>query len=344
MTKFSIAETRESRAAIVAWLRVCCAMVFAMVVLGGVTRLTESGLSMVDWRPIMGTLPPFGEAEWQDVFARYKATPEFQKVNFWMTLADFKGIFWFEYMHRVWGRAIGLVFIVPFGIFLWRRRLDRSLAIKLAIGLVLGGVQGVLGWVMVKSGLVDRPAVSQYRLAAHLGLAILIYGYLLWIALDLMAGRGGGRRDRLRAHAQWVLAWAFFTAITGAFVAGLDAGHIYNTFPLMDGRIVPDVMFALEPWMINFFENAATVQFTHRVVAILLVVIVLHLWLRGVRAPGSTGRLRLWLAVAVVAQAALGVSTLLSGVEIWIAATHQAGAMVVLTLALWTTHASRGGT
>ncbi len=317
-------------------------MIFVMVVLGGVTRLTESGLSMVDWRPVMGVLPPLSEADWQHAFERYKSSPEFRKANFWMTLADFKGIFWYEYLHRVWGRAIGIVYAVPFVYFLLRRRVDRRLGVRLAIGLVLGALQGVLGWVMVRSGLVERPDVSHYRLAAHLGLAILIYGYLLWIALELLTAR---HRDAaaagLRRGAQAICAWAFFTTITGAFVAGLDAGHAYNTFPLMDGGIVPDAMFDLDPWIINFVENAATVQFTHRVVAILLVVAVLALWLRTRRATERARRIGAWLAAAALAQAGLGIATLLSGVAIWLAATHQAGAMVVLTLALWLVHACR---
>ena len=338
MSETSMSETRDGGTSIGVWLLVCCAMVFIMVVIGGFTRLTESGLSMVDWRPIMGTLPPLSDAAWQEVFERYKASPEFRKVNFWMTLADFKGIFWFEYIHRVWGRAIGLVFVLPFAYFLIRRRIDRRLGVRLAIGLVLGALQGVLGWVMVRSGLVERPDVSQYRLAAHLGLAIVIYGYLLWIALELLVKT---RRDmgaaRLRVHAGVVAAWTFVTAITGAFVAGLDAGRAYNTFPLMDGQIVPEAMFELDPWFINFFENAAAVQFTHRVVAILLVIAILALWLRAPR------RIGVWLAVAAVTQAGLGISTLLTGVELWLAATHQAGALVVFTLAMWTSFVCRKG-
>ncbi len=317
-------------------------MIFVMVVLGGVTRLTESGLSIVDWRPIMGTLPPFGEAEWQDAFERYKSSPEFHKVNFWMTLADFKGIFWFEYIHRVWGRAIGLVFVVPFVYFVWRGRVDRRLGIRLAIGFVLGGLQGVLGWVMVRSGLVERPDVSHYRLAAHLGLAVVIYGYLLWIAFELLARRvGDAGVARLRFHADAVAAWAFLTMISGAFVAGLDAGRAYNTFPLMDGRWVPEAMFELEPWAINFVENAAAVQFTHRVIAILFVLAVLALWLRTKRGAGTLRPTGAWLATVSVAQAGLGIATLLTSVALWIAATHQAGAMVVFTVALWMAYACR---
>jgi len=284
----------------------------------------------------MGWLPPLGEAEWQDAFIRYQSTPEFRKVNFWMTVTDFKGIFWLEYIHRVWGRIIGLVYALPFLYFLWRRYIDQRLGIRLAIGLALGVLQGLLGWAMVQSGLVDRPDVSQYRLAAHLGLAIAIYGYLLWIAMDVLIKPQGDRQAvRLRFHADTVVAWTFLTAITGAFVAGIDAGRAYNTFPLMGREIVPEAMFDLDPWIINFFENAATVQFIHRAVAILLVVAVLALWLRSPRRIGA------WLAVGVVVQGGVGVGTLLMGVEIWIAATHQAGAMVVLTFALWTAHACR---
>ena len=284
----------------------------------------------------MGWLPPLVESEWQDVFSRYKSSPEFRKVNFWMTLTDFKKIFWYEYAHRVWGRTIGLVYALPFLYFLWRRYIDKRLGIRLTIGLVLGALQGLLGWVMVQSGLVDRPDVSQYRLAAHLGLAIVIYGYLLWIAMEVLREpRIDGQVLRLRFHADMVAVWAFFTAITGAFVAGIDAGRAYNTFPLMDGKIVPEAIFDLDPWIINFFENAATVQFIHRAAAILLVVAVLGLWLRSPRRIGA------WLAVVVVIQGGLGVTTLLMGVEIWIAAIHQAGAIVVLSFALWTSHVCR---
>ena len=284
----------------------------------------------------MGWLPPLGEVEWQDAFTRYKASPEFLKVNFWMTLTDFKEIFWFEYIHRVWGRVIGLVYALPFLYFLWRRYIDRRLGVRLAIGLVLGALQGLLGWAMVQSGLVDRPDVSQYRLAAHLGLAIVIYGYLFWIALGVLSGPRIDRQAmHLRFHADVVAGWVFLTAITGAFVAGIDAGRAYNTFPLMGGKIVPEALFDLDPWIVNFFENAATVQFIHRVTAVLLVAVVLALGLR------SSWRIGSWLAIAVVVQVGLGVATLLMEVEIWIASTHQAGAMVVFTLALWTAHSCR---
>ena len=320
-------------------------MIFVMVLLGGITRLTESGLSIVDWRPLSGVLPPLSDAAWLAVFRAYQETPEFQRVNFWMSLADFKAIYWVEYLHRVWGRLIGVVFLVPFIYFLVRRRFNRSLAVKLALVFALGALQGLLGWFMVSSGLVDRPAVSQYRLAAHLGLALILFGYVLWVALDVLRPMRTRfpAASRLRTHAAWVLTWAFLTMITGAFVAGLDAGAIYNSFPLMGGRLAPAEMFDLQPWPRNFFDNAAAVQFNHRVLAILLVVLALALWLRTVRA-GVAGHARHAvdaLAAMIVAQAVLGVGTLLSGAEIGLAVAHQAGALVVLTLAVWTVHAFR---
>jgi len=333
----------DSRA-VVMWLVVCCAMVFAMVVLGGVTRLTESGLSIVDWRPVTGALPPLSEAAWRELFQAYRDSPEFRTSNFWMTLADFKAIYWFEYLHRLWGRAIGIVFFVPFVYFLLRRRLDRALTGRLVFAFVLGGAQGLLGWYMVKSGLVDRPAVSQYRLAAHLALAVAIYGYLMWLALDLArAGVSGGAAARLRPLCWTVLGWTSVTVITGAFVAGIDAGLAYNTFPLMDGGLAPSGMFTIDPWPLNFFENAATVQFTHRVVAISLVVLILALWFRAraARLVGSDRRAIDLLAAWSLVQAGLGIATLLSEVQIAIAAAHQAGAMILFTLAVWTAHGAR---
>ena len=325
-----------------AWLFALCAMVFAMIVLGGVTRLTESGLSIVDWRPVTGILPPLGEAEWRALFERYKASPEFQRANFWMTLADFKGIYWLEYLHRLWGRVIGAAFLIPFVYFLIKRRIDRRLAPHLVLLFALGGAQGLLGWYMVQSGLVDEPTVSQYRLAAHLGLAVVIYGYLLWVALGLWhpgrAGRATGRRRALVA-----LVWGFATLVSGAFVAGIDAGLAYNTFPLMDGRVVPPGMLSLSPWPINFFENTATVQFTHRVLAIALVVYLAALWLaaRGSGLAPAPRRAFAMLAGAGFLQACLGVATLLSGVALHLAAAHQAGAVVVVTAAIWAVFVTR---
>ena len=318
------------------WLLVCCAMVFFMVVLGGATRLTESGLSMVRWRPLFGILPPMSAAEWQELFRHSQQSPEFRTFNFWMTVDDFKAIYWPEYIHRLWGRLIGVVFLVPFLWFWLRRRLRPGLAPKLALMFALGAAQGLLGWYMVKSGLVDRPDVSQYRLAAHLALAFAIYGYMLRVALALLFPvRRAGRGPRRLAIV--VLAWGSLTVVAGAFVAGIDAGHAYGTFPLMEGALVPHGLFLLSPWPINFFENTATVQFTHRVLAEALLVLVLWLWLRGLRA-GMAGRARHALhalAVMAIVQVGLGIATLLSEVNIAIAVLHQAGALALFSLALW---------
>ena len=332
---------------VAAWLILCAAMVFVMVVLGGVTRLTESGLSMVDWRPLMGILPPLGEAEWMRIFDRYKASPEFQRMNFWMTLADFKTIFWAEYIHRVWGRLVGIVFLLPFLYFLIRGRIGRRLGLHLAVIFALGAAQGLMGWYMVMSGLVDQPEVSQYRLAAHLALAFAIYGYMIWVAMGLLAPEpaGGAEGARLKGHAWTVLVWAAVTVVTGAFVAGLDAGLAYNTFPLMDGRLVPAGILDREPWVMNLFENTATVQFEHRTLAMALVAMVLWLWWRAATIP-LEGRARHAvdaLAAMVLVQLGLGIATLLTAVQIALATLHQAGAMALFTLALWTVFELRDG-
>ena len=333
--------TISDRRSIGFWLLGVCFMTFAMVILGGVTRLTESGLSMVEWQPISGLLPPLSEEAWRRAFGMYKTSPEFIKVNFWMTLSDFKAIYWMEFAHRVWGRAIGIAFLLPFIYFAARRRIDRELMPKLVFAFILGGLQGVLGWYMVKSGLVDRPDVSQYRLAAHLGLAIAIYLYLFWLALGLFSARknpgANNAQNGLRVHAGIIIVWAFLTAIWGAFIAGIDAGHTYNTFPLMGESFAPDGLMSLDPWFINFFENAATVQFTHRILAISLLLMVVAFWIHALRIP-AYGRLRpasSILAMVTIGQAGLGIATLLSEVQIELAASHQAGALVLLTCAIW---------
>lgn len=342
----SAGSERPGARAVAWWLCALAAMVFVMIVLGGVTRLTESGLSIVDWRPVTGWLPPLSDTEWRTLFAAYQGSPEFRHANFWMTLADFKEIYWLEYLHRLWGRVIAVAFAVPFVYFLARGRLKGGLAVHLWTLLALGAAQGLLGWYMVRSGLVDVPTVSQYRLAAHLALAVLIYGYMLWLAFGLFfrerppPPRADGT---VRALAFVALAWAFLTMLSGAFVAGIDAGLAYNTFPLMDGRLLPRGLFALSPWMANLFENTATVQFNHRVLAILLVVYLTGAWLlvrrRGQPAPIS--RAFACLAMTGGVQACLGIATLLSGVALPLAAAHQVGAIAVLTAALWAVAVTR---
>ena len=332
-------ETVRNNRPLAWWLLVCCALIFAMVVLGGVTRLTGSGLSMVHWKPISGVLPPVGQVQWEREFEHYRESPEYNYVNKGMSLDDFKSIFWFEYAHRLLGRLIGIVFLLPFVYFLIRRRISVSLARKLAVLFVLGGLQGLLGWYMVKSGLVDNPHVSQYRLAAHLGLAMLIYAFMLWTALGLLRrADDAGPSD----HGSWanfalfLSVAVFVTMISGAFVAGLKAGLTYNTFPLMAGKLVPDGMWTLTPAYLNLFENVTTVQFNHRVLAIGTFFGIAALWLVARREALSRTQ-RLWLhsvALAAVVQVALGISTLLLRVPVTLGALHQAGAMLLLTVLL----------
>lgn len=322
------------------WLALCCAMIFVMVLLGGATRLTQSGLSMVEWHPVTGWLPPLTDAAWQTAFDEYKRSPEFHKANFWMHLADYKHIFWLEYIHRLWGRLIGVVFLVPFLWFAVRRRIDASLGWRFALLFALGACQGALGWVMVASGLVNRPSVSHYRLAAHLGLAVIIYSWMLWITLGLLRPRAASARvagATLAGHARLLVGWVFTTMIIGAFVAGLHAGTIYNTFPLMDGDVLPPIAFQMSPWWINFFDNAALVQFIHRVFGVSAALIALALWLRSRQAViGSGARLAcLLVGFGALAQMSLGIATLLTQVPVPLGVAHQGGALAVLSLALW---------
>ncbi len=336
----------RTRLQVAAWLLACCALVYAMVVVGGVTRLTHSGLSIVEWQPIIGAVPPLSEAQWMKTFGEYQLTPEYRKVNQGMSLAAFKSIFWWEYFHRLLGRTIGFVFLLPL-LWFWRRgRIDRPLALKLAGIFVLGGLQGAMGWYMVKSGLVDDPRVSQYRLTAHLALALAIYAAMLWTALDLLyrgAEAAGARQPRLRRFSWIVTAMVAYMVVTGGFVAGTHAGLAYNTFPLMNGHLVPPEIFMLDPWPLNFFNNLATVQFDHRLGAWLLALLVPWLWLKA-RRETLTPRARLMLnllAGMLALQITLGISTLLLVVPVPLAAAHQAGAVLLLTIALLTNHALR---
>lgn len=336
-------DTLPGRERIIAgWLLFCCVMIFAMVVLGGVTRLTGSGLSMVEWDPIFGVVPPLNDAEWQAVFDKYRASPEYQKVNVRMDVEGFKSIYWFEFAHRLLGRAIGTVFLLPFLYFLWRGWVRPPLTYKLAAMFVLGGLQGALGWYMVASGLVDDPHVSQYRLTAHLLLAFVIYGYILWVALDLLYPRRIiYEAPRLRAGTTAFLALVTLTIGSGGLVAGLKAGYAYSTFPLMDGHLVPKAIFLLDPLWRNFFENIATVQFDHRLLATLVLIGGIALWLAARRLPGAL-RLRAHLLLAMIGvQIGLGISTLLLHVPVGLASAHQAGALVLLTLTLYLLHGLR---
>ena len=320
-----------------------------MVLLGGVTRLTGSGLSMVKWEPVTGLLPPLSQSEWEAVFQLYQQSPEYKKINFTMDVEGFKSIFWFEYAHRILGRLIGIIFLVPMLFFMVTRRVGRSLAPKLVMMFVLGGLQGLLGWYMVKSGLVNMPHVSQYRLTAHFGLAVMIYAYMFWVALGLFypAGTSSSRDNsaNLRRYSWLIGGLTFVTLLSGGFVAGLKAGFAYNTFPLMNGQLVPDGIFRMEPLWRNFFENIATVQFDHRVLATTLFILIPVLWWQSRRVELSTrARLGMHLLLAVLGlQITLGISTLLLHVPISLASAHQGGALLLLTASLFVTHQLSSG-
>ena len=341
MTNQSTTLDKPNHKAIAIWLLVCCATIFGMIILGGVTRLTGSGLSMVEWAPILGILPPLNQAEWQETFLLYQQFPEYQLKNFNMSLDEFKSIFWFEYGHRLLGRSIGMIFLLPFLFFLFRGKIEKSLTPKLIIMFVLGGLQGLMGWYMVKSGLVNDPHVSQYRLTAHLGLAVVIYAYMFWVALGLLYPKindvANNTNYRLRSLSLIITGIIVITILSGGFVAGTHAGFAFNTFPLMDGQLIPAGLFALSPVWHNFFENIVTVQFDHRVLATLLFLVIPVFWFKAGRlelpALARTGS-HLLLA-ALVLQITLGISTLLLIVPVALAAAHQAGAIVLLTAALF---------
>lgn len=320
------------------WLLVICAMVFAMVVLGGFTRLTESGLSMTDWRPVTGWLPPLTDAEWQRHFDGYRQSPEYLKINAGMSLFEFKEIFWLEYLHRLWGRLIGVAFALPFVVFLVKGWIGRRAWPRLGLLFALGAVQGGIGWWMVKSGLVDRPDVSQYRLAVHLSVAFLILSLGLWFALDFLRAPKAAAAPCRRRLASAVLALVFVTAFSGALVAGLNAGMVYNTFPLMMGDVFPPEGFGLSPWYLNFFEDIPTVQFDHRVLAITTFTLIVVTWFGFRGAQAETRKRSHFLLFAACLQVALGISTLLLVVPIPLAAAHQAGATILLAAAVWFRH------
>lgn len=335
-------ETRavQARPAVAVWLLVVAVMVVAMVMLGGATRLTHSGLSMVQWKPLMGTLPPLNEAAWQETFDKYKQYPEYQKINQGMTLSEFKGIFYYEYSHRVLGRGIGLVFALPFLWFLVTGRIERRRRMALAGLFLLGGLQGLIGWWMVKSGLVDRPDVSHYRLTVHLGVAFLILGGLLWVALDLLSKSepvaAVGAVRGLRVWSWLAVAVVFLQALSGGLVAGLDAGFVYNSFPMMNEYWLPPELGELSPWWLNMFENVVTVQFDHRIGAYLCTLLLLGLWYKArALSLGSSARFALNLMLVVLAiQLTLGVATLLLVIPVSLAVLHQGGALLLFAAAV----------
>jgi heme a synthase len=321
------------------WLFICAGLVYSILIVGGITRLTHSGLSIVEWKPLVGALPPMSDLAWARLFDQYRATPEFRLVNFDLTLEGFKTIFWWEYAHRLMGRVIGLAFLLPLLWFVATRRVSRGLAVRLAVIFVLGGLQGALGWYMVASGLVDDPRVSPFRLTAHLALALLIIGAMLWTAWGLWSAPSA--RQRVPAVAAATVALVFVMAMSGGMVAGTRAGLAYNTFPLMGGALVPPDLMRLSPWYLNFVYNPAGVQFVHRAIAWCLVALVPAFWWwirRSVPAPQARRQSNLMLA-ALALQVTLGIAALLSVVALPLAAAHQAGAVLLYGSCLWTAHA-----
>lgn len=326
------------------WLIFLALLVLAMVVVGGATRLTGSGLSITEWAPVTGTVPPLSEAAWQEEFDKYRQIPQYQLINRGMSLEEFKTIYWWEWGHRFLGRLVGLAFVVPFLWFWATGRIERRLIPWLAGAFVLVGLQGVLGWYMVASGLVDRVSVSQYRLAAHLTLAAVIYAYLIWLAEGLRAQvRDRPAPSRMLWTAGAISALSMVQIALGALVAGLHAGLAYQSWPLMDGRLVPDGLMRLEPWWLNLFENVTTVQFDHRLMGYVLVALALAHAVDCARSlgEGAASLRAALLAALMLAQAGLGIATLLLGVPLWAALLHQVGAMLVLTVAVVHLHALR---
>lgn len=325
------------------WLLFCAAVVYIMVVVGGITRLTQSGLSMVEWAPIMGIIPPISEAEWLAVFEKYRLSPEYIKVNAGMTLEAFKGIFYWEYGHRVLGRAIGLIYFLPLMYFLLKGMVPRAWYARLFALFILGGLQGLMGWYMVKSGLVDQPHVSQYRLTAHLGLALIILAAMLWYAMDFLRGetRANHATPRYLYVTAWVVLIVFIMMLSGGFVAGTKAGYIMNTFPTMNGEWVPSGWLSIKPLWRNLFENPIMIQFVHRCLAFLVFASVITCFVIASRQRFQTAKgLLLFL---MLAQVALGVSTLVLKVPVALGAAHQAGAVAVLSAALFVAHIARKG-
>jgi cytochrome c oxidase assembly protein subunit 15 len=336
MTAIPAKQTASLRA-VRAWLVVVAAMIALMVLVGGATRLTESGLSITEWKPVTGALPPLGQTQWEQAFEAYRQIPQYHALNAGMTLSEFKTIFWWEWSHRLLGRVIGLVYLLPFLFFLWRGGLSAELKRRLWLIFGLGALQGAVGWWMVASGLSERTEVSQYRLATHLVLALLIFAATVW-TLRRLGGRTPLAAARLRITSVVLVALTFVQLYLGALVAGLRAGLLYNTWPEIDGAFIPAGarLWFDTPWWRNLFENSLTVQFEHRMTAYALFALAIFHAVDVMRARAGSAAVSgaLWLVAAVTLQATLGVLTLLNQVPIALALSHQAVAIIVLTLAV----------
>jgi cytochrome c oxidase assembly protein subunit 15 len=309
-------------------------LVFIILIIGGITRLTGSGLSMTDWEPMMGAIPPLNEADWNDAFDQYKLYPEYYQVNSDMTLSEFKVIFFWEYLHRMLGRLLGLVFLVPFTWFLVRKKINRRQTLRAILLMGLGALQGLMGWYMVQSGLVDVPAVSHYRLAAHLFIAFVIFGLCVWFALDLRRFRKALplQTGSLFGWSVLLLVLISLQVVYGAFTAGLHAGHVYNTFPTMFGYWMPPELWISEPLWMNFLQNIVTVQWIHRVIGTLIGLVSIGMLIRALcLKTGSVVRFHtLAVTAAVLIQYLIGVYTLIYHVPVWLGVLHQAAALLLV--------------
>lgn len=339
----NINEKHAQERAVAIWLLICCGLVFAMVVLGGVTRLTGSGLSMAEWRPIMGILPPLSDIEWQRVFDVYKQTPEFMLVNTDMDVDSFKGIFWLEYWHRLLGRLLGFAFSLPLVYFVIRKYISWRQLPWYLLMLALGGAQGLIGKVMVASGQVDAPHVSPYRLVAHLSAAFLVYGMMFWRALSLLQTSESSDPHPWYKRAYALTMLIAVTILSGGFVAGLKAGLIYNTFPKMGDAWIPQGIAALDPFLRNLTENMTTVQFDHRLLAIstFVAIVIFCTQARKAALPARAAKASTALLHTGTLQIALGIATLLLSVPTFLAVTHQAVALLLLTVAVFLSHSLR---
>jgi len=323
----------ESRRAVGLWLLAIAAIIMAMVTIGGLTRITGSGLSITDWDPIMGAIPPLNDAQWAEAFARYQRIPQFLIENRDMTLEGFQGIFWWEWTHRFLGRLLGVLFIVPFAWFAWKGAIKKQEWPRFVVLFLLGGLQGFIGWWMVQSGLEVRVSVSQYRLAIHLGAAILLLAAILWIALEYLRDLKAPVQPARRAFG--LAALIYVQMLLGALVAGLHAGLIYNTWPDMDGRIFPEGAFVLTPWWINPFENPGLAQFDHRIGAYIVAGVAAYVYAKGVKLTGAAKKSAKLVATLVTLQIALGIVTLMLQAPEALAAAHQVLAATLFCAAIW---------
>ncbi|MDE1987941.1 MAG: COX15/CtaA family protein [Alphaproteobacteria bacterium] len=335
----SVRKAKPSHRAVGIWLLAVAAIIIGMLAVGGLTRLTGSGLSITQWQPIMGAIPPMSHTAWQDAFEKYQQIPQYRLENEGMTLAGFKAIFWWEWSHRLLGRLIGVLFLVPFLWFAWTGAIARKDWPRMLLLFALGGLQGFIGWWMVESGLETRVAVAPYRLAIHLGTAVILLGAILWIALEYLRSPSPGARSApassTRGEAKWAFGFVglvYIQMLLGALVAGLHAGLIYNTWPSMDGRVFPEHPFFYAPWWYNFVHNAGLAQFDHRLGAYLVTAAAIALWWRSRALSSLTGNAL--LAITVI-QVALGITTLLLQAPIALSAIHQVTAALLFCTAVW---------